>query len=217
MAMEKELKMQSIVVLAKSFNTTIFNSHWLVKNNFIKEDDILPVSIFAPNIAQIVTKKVNLLIIPEQMQFNAGLDSTSFGEEIKTTLLPIIEKLQEIPYNALGINLNWFIKDNEKSMETLTKDFFFIKQSSLFKYFESEDSRFGTYLSKNFNNTRLKLDIKPITMIDNTTRKTSEHVLCNFNFHLDLLNPDTATTDLIQAIKQWDVFKNESENIINLL
>lgn len=217
--MEKELKIQSIVVLAQSFNTTIFNPHWLLKHGFFKETEIQPESIFTQNLTHVVTKKYNLLVVPEQLQFNAGPESTDFANDIRIILLPIINKLLEIPYKAIGINLNWLVKDEKKDIQTLTKELFFNQQSRLFAAFESGDPRFGAYLSKDFNNTRLKLDIKPvhINLNDNTNTVITEHILCNFNFHLDLNNPYSATEDLIQTIQAWETFKKESEKIIELL
>lgn len=217
--MEKELKMQSVVVLAQSFNPTIFNRHWLVINNFVDESEIEPTSIFVQNVAQVVTKKFNLLVLPEQLQFNAGNESTNFIEEINTTLLPIIAKLREIPYKAVGLNLNWFIKDDKKSIQTLTSEMFFNEQSKLFKDFASKDTKYGAYLSKNFKNTRLKLDIKPVNFNtrDSIDSQPIEYILCNFNFHLDLSNQDTAANEIIETIKSWETFKKESEKIIELL
>ncbi|MBK8806611.1 MAG: hypothetical protein IPO21_08185 [Bacteroidales bacterium] len=216
MALEKELKLQSIVILAQSFNTSVFNRHWLVKNNFVEESEIQQNSIFVPGISQIVTRKYNLLVVPEQLQFNVGFDSINFGVEIQNTLLPIIQKLQEIPYRAIGINLSWFIKDTEKDIKTLSKEHFFIEKSTLFQNFDTNNSRFGTYLSKDFNNTRLKLDIKPVNMLDDLSRPVSEHILCSFNFHLDL-KPDNSAEELIETINKWGTFKEESQRIVNLL
>lgn len=217
--MKKELKIQSIVVNAQSFNTTIFNRHWLVKNNFVDESEIQSDSIFAPNLTQVVTRKFNLLVVPEQLQFIAGPESTDFERDIESSLLPIINKLQDIPYKALGLNLNWFLKDEKKSMTTLTTDMFFNHKSDLFEYFNGDNSRFGAFLSKNFLNTCLKLDIKPVSlnMGDNSMVRIAEHIVCNFNFHLDLSNPDTAQIDIVETIKLWNEFKKESEKIIELL
>lgn len=217
MAIEKDLKMQSIVILAQSFNTTAFNHHWLVKNNFVEESDIMPDSIFAPDFSQVITQKFNMLIVPQQLQFNAGLSSTNFNNEIQETLLPIINRLQEIPYKALGINLNWLIKDSHKDMQTLSKELFSVQQSNLYQYFDSEDTRYGAYISKTFKNSRLRLDIKPVNMSNDSTQEiVSEYILCNFNFHINL-KPDNSVQDLTDTINQWDTFKNESEKIINLL
>jgi hypothetical protein len=215
--MEKELKIQSVVVLAQSFNTTIFNPHWLVKNNLINESDIDPTSIFAQNVTQVVTKQISLLVLPDQLQFTSGAENGNFVEDINNTLVPIISKLQEIPYKAVGLNFNWFIKDENKSIQELSKELFFNEKSKLFQLFDDGNPKFGTYLSKEFKSTRLKLDIKPVTANLHENSNPIEYIACNFNFHLDLHNPDTATVDLINLLKEWTVFHNESKKIIEIL
>lgn len=208
----------SVVILAQSFNPTIFNQHWLVSNKFINEANIEPTSIFSQNLANIITPNYNLLVLPEQLQFNSITESVTFNNDILCTLVPIIEKISETPFKAVGINFNWFIKDNSKSMQVFTKELFFNTNSKLFSEFDSDDSRFGAYMSKNFNNTRLKLDIKPVQIINNITdHNISEYLNYNFNFHLDLNQIDTAVIDLVNTIKAWESFKFESEKIVELI
>lgn len=216
MALERELKIQSIVILAQSFNPTVFNRHWLAKNDFIKEESILPNSIFAPGVTQVSTKEFTLLVIPEQLQFNIGHESTKFSDQINNTLLPIINKLMEIPYTGVGLNFNWFMKDSIKDIPELSKELFFVNDSPLFNDFSSEDSRLGSYMSKNFESTRLKLDIKPVNLLDNRTKVSSDHIQCSFNFHLNL-NQEDCADELVKTISEWDKYKKESTRIMDLL
>lgn len=216
MTLVKELKVQSIVVLAQSFNPSVFNRHWLIKNNFIEEESVLPNSIFVPGVTQLSTKKFNLVVVPEQLQFNIGHQSVNLDDEIKNTLLPIIEKLQEIPYKAVGLNFNWFVNDSEKSIKELCQELFFISESKLFQKFETENSRFGSYMSMDFGKSRLKLDIKPVNSLEIKTKESSEYIQFAFNFHI-VLKLDDSAKELIDTLKQWSNFKNESKKIIDLL
>lgn len=216
MALEKELKIQSIVIVAQNFNPSVFNRHWLVKNNFIKEELILSNSIFASGITQVVTENFTLLVMPEQLQFNISHEFVNFESQIENTLLPIINKLLEIPYTGVGLNFNWFVKDREKGIPMLSKEMFFVNESSLFQDFNSDNSRFGSYISKDFGITRLKLDIKPVNVLDHRTKISSDHLHCSFNFHLDL-NPETGAEKLVETILVWSKYKEESQRIIELL
>ncbi len=207
--MEQELKMQSIVILAQSFNTTIFNRYWLVNNNFVKDEDVNSNSIFTPNVTQLNTPNFSIVVVPEQLQFNGG-GSYDFENHITTTLLGILNALNGVPFKAVGFNFNWLIRDEKLTIQELTKNYFYNNNFPLFNEFQSGNPHFGGFLSKDFSGTRMNLDIKPVhlDMVDN--------VLCNFNFHLDLVDPETAQSQLISLIESWSEFKDESKRLINL-
>jgi hypothetical protein len=216
MALQKELKVQSIVILAQNFNPSVFNQHWLVSNNFLDEKDILPNSLFTPAFAQIISSKCNLLVLPEQLQFSStNLDYTETN--LNNCLIPILRKLQETPYKAVGINFNWFINDEgNKTICDLSRELFYRKDSDIYSKFDTNDARFGIYLSKDFDGVRLKLDIKPIKFAEIGSSIVKDYIQLSFNFHMDL-GPDNYFENLIAVLKKWDSFRKESENLTKLL
>jgi len=216
MALRKELKTNSIVILAQSFNPSIFNRYWLVSKGFIDDESILPNSVFAPNVTQVASKEFNLLVLPEQLQFNSNTDNKEFESNVEKTLKPIIEKLKEIPYRASGINFHWFVDDDETEIGELSEKLFYYNSSSLHEAFRSDNSRYGVYMSKDFENARMKLDIKPITTTENSTGRKNEFIQFSFNFHRDL-NQESASDELINFLNNWPKFKAEAEQIISLI
>lgn len=211
MSLIKELKGQTVVILAQTFNPSVFNQHWLIKNEFIKDEDISN-SIFTPGITQLVTPAYNLIVVPEQLQFIQNNVNIKFEESLKNCLNPIIEKLQEVPYTAVGINFTWIIEDTEKKINQLSKEFFYIDESNIFNSFSSSDARFGSYMSKDFLNSRLKLDVKPINIKENNSIK-KEFIQFAFNFHIDL-SVENCAQELLISLSNFSLFFAEANRII---
>ena len=216
MGLIKELKIQTIVIVAQSFNPSIFNQHWLIKNNFVDETDIAANSIFMPGVINLFTKNYNLLVLPEKLQFQLINSGTSFKSDIEKALLPIIEKLPEVPYKAIGINFSWHITDTEKSIIELSKELFYFKESKLHQNFNSDNARFGAYMSNEYMQSRLKLDIKTVKAVEINTSKEEEVIQFAFNFHIDF-NVDNCQDLLIGSLNDWEEYRKEAERIINIL
>src|SRR5450631_4247118 len=102
MPLVKDLKIENVIILANSFNPTIFSTHWLITKGFCKEQDILPTTVAAQNFAQIMTKEFTLLVLPDQIQFlKAKGYSGLLGDLVKSKLLGIITLLKEVPYRSI--------------------------------------------------------------------------------------------------------------------
>jgi hypothetical protein len=214
MSIKSDLRHQSIVVLAENFNPSIFSSYWLIKNNFIKEKEILPESIFTPNLTQVVTKNYVILVTTNKLELNFEHEDPRFEETINEVLIPIIKRLKEVPYKGLGVNFKWFISDNEVSIVKLSRKLFFNGSSKFYNIMDSDDARYGAYFSKNYKTTRLKLDIKPITAVVQSENKNLDFILYAFNFHSDL-EKGKEVDRLINVLSDWKSFRNESDKIIN--
>lgn len=216
MSLIKELKGQNIVIIAHNFNPSIFNRYWLVINKLIDDEDILQNSIFTPTITQVISKDFQLLVTLDQLQFACNPKS-NFQDSLIKTLIPTVKKLQEIPYKAIGLNFTWFVSDPDKTINQLGREFFFIPNSNIFKLFDSDNSRYGSYMSKDFKNSRLKLDIKPINAIElGVSIQPKEYIQFTFNFHVDFKN-ETRIEQLIECLTNWNEYLNESQNSINIL
>ena len=82
----------------------------------------------------------------------------------------------------------------------------------VFKRFDSEDARFGAYLSTDMLGCRLRLDARPVVM--GIGEKKTEHILFNFNFQQELSDPDSAVDTICSILSRWDDAKRESSKII---
>ena len=216
MAITKELKIQSIVILAENFNPSLFSRTWLSKHGFVDDNSILPNSIFTPPITNLFTDKFNLLVLPNQMQFIANSSDYSFGDDINQSLIPIIKRLGDgIPYKAVGVNYNWFIDDNSKGIEYTSRELFFNDSIKISKAFDQPNARFGSYMSMDFEGSRLKLDVKPVSAVDTKKGEAWESIQCTFNFHTDISEHDSE--DVLSTISKWKIFREKSDQLIKLL
>lgn len=212
MTLSKDLRIENVVILANNFNPSIFASHWLIDRKICAATDILQTSVFASNISQLDTVDFQLLVLLNQMQFTKSTAfSGNFSESIKTKLIQVINKLPEVPYLSAGINFHWFIKDGDLTIPQLSRKSFFNKESKLHSYFDSDDMRVGTYLSKDIGAVRLKLDIKPSLAIFNQDNKQDEYIQWIFNYHVDL-NGDQKK--LLSFIEDHPKYFKISEEII---
>lgn len=215
MALRKELKGQTVVILANSFNPSIFNQYWLISNGFIPEGGILPDSVFTPGVTQILTPGFQMLVVPDQLQFNyTGNEQCPFQDSLRKTLKPMMEQLKEVPYRAVGLNYVWFVSDPEKSMPALSREMFCIDGAPLYRAFQTEDARFGSYLSRDFGTFRLKLDVKPVTIPENENKK--EFLQFAFNFHADF-DPQHGYRQLEERLSKWDECLEEASRIMKQL
>lgn len=215
MPLIKELKIQNIVILANNFNPSVINHHWLITNKLLSESDILPNSLFASNGIQLSTEKFNLIVLPDQLQLNI-INSKDGVEVVNMFLLPLVDKIQGTPFRACGINFNWFISDSDKNIHSLSKEYFYNKNLSFINDFNDDTSKYGVYLSKDFNGSRLKLDIKPISARKVDEPLTSDYIQLAFNFHKDL-HVEKFHQELIDFLAKFNIYFSESENITNKL
>lgn len=215
MSLIKEIKGGSAVILAQSFNTSIFNHYWLINKGIIGIDKIQPNSLIVPGMSQIFTPDFSLQVTQEQLQFAAiNNDFEKFEHFLNNSLTKIVETLPEIPYRALGINFTCLISDTEKSISDLSRELFYTPQLKINSFFEDSNSRFGTYLSTNFLDSRLKLDIKPVTLNDANPQLKKEFIQFAFNFHIDI---NGNYEMLLKNLRNWNLYYKEMNLIVNSL
>lgn len=210
MSIEKGVIGQTVVIIAQSFNPSVFNQYWLINEGLIEKERILEESVFAPGLTHVVTPDFRLLVVPEQLQFTLLRPANDVCELLAKTLIKIIEKLSDVPYKAVGINFNWKIKP-EKTISQYSSELFFKNNIALFGHFDVENARFGCYMSRDFNNARLKLDIKPVIIEEEGI--SNEYILFAFNFHADVNNANS----VLERLKSWNEYWQESIKVVNLL
>ena len=87
---------------------------------------------------------------------------------------------------------------------------------TIYKNFLSEHDAFGGYLSSDFEEARLKLDMKPITLDKSEEGKEKGAIHFNFNFHHDL-SKENRHESLSNYIGDWKKYYNKTEEIIEEL
>lgn len=204
------------VVLVGNFLTNVptFDKYFFIKNNIVAENEILAGSIFDPiGGVQLVTSKFTMVLNAAQLIITAAKPELN-EDKIESIISSLIKAGSINTTQALGINFHWFLSDNKTSIETLSRSLFYNDKVELFnKNFNTGDSMFGAYASKNFKDSRLKLDIKPSKLTEAIGGKSQDIINFSFNFHFDIKDK-TNGEEVLKHLADFDSYKRESENII---
>jgi len=210
--MKMEMNPANVVIIARQFNPSIISQYWLIKNGIFTEEEIQPDSIFSPVIANVHSRDCQVLVLPEQLQFMSQLADQSGQELLISKLGKIVQALPHTPFVAVGLNFSWQVYDeDDASNAALGRKLFFRDDSPLYKFFDVDDARFGSYMSRDILGCRLKLDIKPVTVP--CPEGTSNRLLFGFNFHLQLTEDDKAES-ILKLFQKWDEAKETAVSLM---
>jgi hypothetical protein len=197
---------RNVKLVAQGFNPPMFSEYWLKKENFIPDDlAILPNPISTPQFVQISSKKFNLIVLPDQLQFNITDDYKLAVVFIKA----VVEKVVSLKYIAMGFNFDYFVPDKE-----IKHGLFYVPTNKLFKEFNTVDARFGTFLSKSYENSRLSLSAKPTKAVDPKGLESDVYHY-SINYHFDLLKVDSKKR-IISTLDKWNRYYKYSEELMSL-
>jgi hypothetical protein len=208
--MSSQMVASNVVIAARQFNPSVMSQLWLVKHKLMDEGDFESGCVFSDSLVQVMAKDFVLLVVPEQFQF---VPRTEAGDElrlIENKVGVIVNRLPHTPFTAVGLNFVWLVVPENGDIQNLSRQMFFRKNSDLYKYFDSEDSKFGAYLSRDILGCRLKLDIKPIQTPD-TKEDRLQFV---FNYHLDLAGCDSPVSAIETMLHKWEEAKAYASKLI---
>ena len=209
----KKFASANIVIVAKNLNPSIFSQLWLVEEGIVGKDEFEDNCVYAPFVTQVFTPTFQLHVLPERLQ--VVLTDKSLGEPgpVMDKISILVQKLPHTPYTAIGANFLWLVAphDLDDSVDYMRK-LFVRPEIPLYKRFPSEDARFGAYMSKDFFNTRMKLDIKPYREENNGN--VEEYLRFNFNYNLQLTHGEHIE-QIIGFLGNWDKMKKEADETVS--
>jgi len=213
--MNIDLKIKNIVLVGV-FNPNLFDKYFFIKNEIIKEDEILAGSIFGViGGMQLICSRFHIVISINQIIISSVLPEND-DDDISNIILSIIKTGEIVNVTALGMNFHWFLEDGTKSLEETSKEHFYNDKIEIFsKFFKSDDAMFGAYASADFKDSRLKLDIKPNRLHDNNKKVIQNAIAFAFNFHFDIKN-SSDNTELTKLLTDYSAYREESNRIISL-
>jgi hypothetical protein len=207
----------SIVLAAHHFNPSIASQVWLLRNEVFGESDLQKGCVFTDAFVNVNTKQFNLLISPEQVQV-ALRNQTADASAAVNAISRISSSLPHTPFTGVGLNFLWHVLPETEAVDDTSRALFFDKDSPLDKEFDTPDARFGKYLSKAWEDSRLKLDIKPLTVgLKEPAGARAEIVQFGFNFHRDLQSTEEISekAKLIEThLSLWERANEESRRIV---
>jgi hypothetical protein len=203
--MEKKF-IESNIVLLGNFKPTVFDKLFFIKNNLILEEDFSESSVFTPNFSKIETS--DLIIIIESNKI-VLVSRTNKSDLLKSILLNIINE-SSTSLNIIGFNFKWFILLDEIPKYTKSK-FFSPTNESLNNHFNDDNTAYGYYISSDFKNSRMKLDIKPNIVKEINNHKEQNILSFDFNFHIEI--EDNSIFN--ESLNDYMSYVNKAEQIIS--
>jgi hypothetical protein len=200
-----------VVVVAQKFKPSVINQLWLVQRGLLGEDEFQPGCIFTDMIVQVRSRRFHMLVVPEQLQFVPNVPAGEEQDLIVDKVGTIVRTLPHTPFRALGLNFNWLLAPPDGDVARLTKQLFFREGPALYRHFTTGDAHFGAYLSKDFLEFRLQLDVKPILVPGENGPQG--RVLFAFNFHVDL--KEEAAQQSEAYLLRWNDARREVEHLID--
>jgi hypothetical protein len=210
--MNLELVGHNAVVVAHQFNPSVISQVWLVRNGIIVEEDIGSGCVFTDVVVQMHSEKFNLLVTPQQCQFAPPVDDDRPEELVVEKVGTLVQNLPHTPYNAMGLNFIWHATPPDVCVAS--RNIFFNASSPLFGEFDTEDARFGAYMSKDALGCRLRLNIKPV-VVTPPGGEPLDTLQFSFNFHRDVGNEDDPVASIMETLEKWNEASEMSEHIVH--
>lgn len=202
----------AVVIAARQFNPSVIKQLWLVKRGVLSEDDCTEGCVFSDEFVQVRTAQFNLLVVPPQLQYSPTVVVEEEQQQIVTKLGTIVKELPHTPYSAIGLNVTWNLTPTDHDISGMTRRLFYQPDKPLFQIFDTPDSHFGSYLSKDFQGFRLKLDVKPVHIAAEDVPAHVE-IQFSFNFHHDL--NENAAEEIQANLLKWNDIVRETERIVD--
>ncbi|AWG25596.1 hypothetical protein [Flavobacterium kingsejongi] len=141
------------------------------------------------------------------------LKDFEFEDNIDLVLHEII-KNSIVNCSAIGVNYNYYMFLDDRLLE-ISKRHFYQDSKLVNNFFNSDDVAFGFYVSKDYKQSRLKLDIKPF-IVASLNDNISRNVLAfDFNFHSDL-EEDKCQEQILSILKDVPSYTEESKKIMEI-
>ncbi|MDI9366219.1 MAG: hypothetical protein QM541_14780 [Flavobacterium sp.] len=170
------------IVILGIFKPNLFDKLFFIKNNLADESHFTDKSVFIPELSIIDTNEFIVNITQNRIVINTK--NANINNNIQNIAASIIINTDSI-INAIGYNLKWvlFIEQN---LNKFSKQLFFSDNNkTINNYFNSEDTEYGYYVSKDYEYSRLKLDIKPSIIQKIDTNEKIRVLTFDFNFHIE--------------------------------
>lgn len=208
--MEISLTVKNIVLIGE-FQPSKFDKYYFLKNNIFNENEISEQSIFTSDFALVVARGFNLTIVTNQIVL------TENELKVDETMVELMDKIvstSNFTASGFGVNLHWYLFSGEKTSE-IAKKHFYNEKSEINSFFKGDDISYGSYLSKDFGNSRLKLDIKPATVMKIDSEIEQRIISFAFNFHTDLKN-ENFKDDIKKSLSEVEEYIKETRKIISI-
>lgn len=215
--MKFELKIRNIVLIG-SFNPIAYDRYFFVKNEIVTDEQITEKCVFLPQMVQLVTPRIHLVINPLQLVLNS-VSSEDKTDELAAVLLRFMATAKDVIVTGSGMNFKWFLTQGTGAeLSEFSRALCFNPSNKIqTTFFDEDDATFGFYSSKNVLECRLKLDVKPIRFKTHEIDEEESALQFEFNFHKDYKEPGNEKKILENILTHYLEYWIESEKMIGIV
>ena len=203
-----------IILTAQTFNPSIFTETWMARNNVVKPESLVGPRICSPEVAQFQTNDIQVMVVPPKMQILFPMQGVSDAFDLPRKIaVRTVELLPHTPYQALGFNFEYFVAQPAgQDFNAYDRALLGTGDCRLLREFSLSDARFGRYFSKNYEEGRLRLDIKPVK----AGPENKEFLQFSFNFHFAVaqLEQPERVKQLLRLIEKWGSIQKYAETVV---
>ena len=200
-------------IVATSFNPSVFTQLWMADNQIIARDDFQAGGVFTDIVVQAQAGRFAIVVLPQQLMLIPRTPEDAAQAIAAPPLQAIVQKVPHTPFVAVGLNFVWQTEPLEAAGSTTRT--LFAPPSRLSTRFGASDARFGSYLSMDFDGSRLRLDVRPIRDL---TAPGKERIQCAFNVQRELAEktPEQKVASISELVNQWDRLKEHTRELANI-
>lgn len=206
--MSIELIEKNIVILG-NFKPNIFDKFFFIKNELAKEIDFTEKSFFLSELSVLETDEFVVNISQNRIIINTKNNNKNNNiQKIAATIL----KNSDVEVNVIGYNFKWLLFVNQ-DLNSFSKGLFFAeKNETINKYFETSETVYGYYVLRDYEYSRMNLDIKPLLVQKILTNEKLEVLTFDFNFHIE---NKFLREELIEKVLDYENFTSIAKKIVS--
>lgn len=190
---------KSVVVLANTFNPSVFTGEWLDAMDVFAKAETGGKLIYTPKLVTF-NGPASFFVVDDRLQIS--LDATSWAVDAATKVKKIVSQLPHIPYTAVGFNFNWQYEPNG---ETLT-------DWANRNFTPTNAAAFGAGAAFGLNATRQVSGSRHRTTITLDDGKADVHM--NYNFVVSTAN---GQQEILSALDLSDALCRDSDTLASQL
>ena len=206
----------AIILTAHAFNPSIFSETWLVKNAVVNAESLVGPRICSQQVAQFETQDMQVTVLPPRMEIVFRIQGVPSGFAApRQVAVRTVELLPHTPYQSLGMNFDYFVaQPKEQDFSAYNRALLGTGEYRLLREFSESDARFGRYLSKDHEGSRLRLDIKPVK----AGPENKDMLKFSFNFHYSVANIEQSerAMQLHQLIGRLDAIQTYALKLLEM-
>ena len=213
-----EIRIRNIVLVGV-FSPLVFDKYFFITSSIYSDKEFSDSTKYSFQTEQVQVNGSEFQVVIHPTQAIITLGDTTDYSRIQSAISKIVDSSGTIKIIAAGFNFIYFLQDIPEEIAAMTRTKFANRESLIIdKYFSSSDSKFGIFASTDFKGTRLKLDIKPVSLTKSTFGQElelpKEAIHFQFNFHLDILEGQPASK-LISCLLNYSEYESLSQEIIS--